>query len=107
MKRFHGIQLACMVLATAFLCIGCSPDVVVTDAEGNPVPKATVCPISLSVNHPPVLTDGSGKARIGRRVQSVKWIEVTGEGYHLSGHVPFADRRKPVSVILKRKEQRG
>ena len=81
---------------------GCQPDVIVKDEKGKPISGASVAPISLSINYKKVITDKKGHASIDFKVQEVKWVTVSKEGYISSENILY-ERKKPIVILLKKK----
>ena len=76
-------------------------DLHIVDENGDPIPQATVEPISLSINYAKFASDENGHANIPWTIQTVKWVEVSKSGYVASGHIDV-DQPKPITIILKR-----
>lgn len=104
MNRSGKISVSFLILVSALLIVACTntkvADVMVVDESGKPIAGAAVEPISMSMNYPKVMTDGSGNGMIGEKVQEVKWLKISKKGFE-SVKVDFKGP-KPIKVVLEK-----
>ena len=83
------------------LC-GCSAQVRVIDEAGNPIARAQVRPVTLSITGAPRETDRDGHVSIPDSVsiQDVKWVNVERDGY-VPVQVPIGNT-SPLVITLKK-----
>lgn len=86
----------------AFVGVSCSSNILVVDEAGNPVPDATVVPLSRGFSWPSVKTDEKGGAFVHQDIPTVETVRVYKTGYETPDAVNY-DLPKPITVVLKRR----
>jgi len=88
------------MLALAGALTGCSsPDVIVLDGNGKPIPDAKIVGASLSIGGQTAFANKKGEANIPWAVQETKWISIYKDGYRPVEHVDVA-QKKPIVVKM-------
>jgi hypothetical protein len=93
------LSVSAVILCALSSACSRTPDVVVSDPAGVVIVGAKVEPLSPSLNHPAVTTNGKGEANIPRGIQDVKWLNVSAPGF-TAVHVEYGNL-KPQRVVLK------
>lgn len=85
----------------ALVVASCSPNIFVIDEAGNPVPDATVVPLTRSFSWPAVKTDKKGSVYVHQDIPTVETFRVYKTGYQTPDPVNY-DLPKPITVVLKK-----
>jgi hypothetical protein len=97
-----ALYLSLLLAAAATLTDCSSPDVIVVDTNGKPVPDAKIVGASLSIGGQATFANKKGEAKIPWAIQDTKWISIQKEGYQPVEHIDAA-QRKPIVVKLTKR----
>jgi hypothetical protein len=99
------LLLSCIAVISLASCIAIAgrgtPDIIVVDDTGQPVPHATVTGVSLSIQGQHTTTNERGYASIPWAAQPTEGIEVEKAGYLKSEQISVR-QTKPIEVVLKK-----
>src|SRR5579872_5232100 len=102
MKFSRSIKLRLLVAASALVLAGCSsPDLLVLDANGNPLSGAKVVGTSLSMSGKTTMSNKRGEARIPWSIQETKWVSVYKDGFVPIENVSV-DQKRPIVIKMRR-----
>lgn len=94
----------------ALLCLlpsllaACSPNILVVDEAGSPVPNATVVPLSRGFSWPSKRTSDDGGVFIHQDIPTIENIRAYKIGYQPSEMVNY-DLPKPITIVLRKSDR--
>ncbi len=78
-------------------------DLIVVDAEGNPVAQATILGTAASMGGPSFFTDTDGQANIPFAIQPIQWVTVSKEGFKTASMIDI-NQPRPIRIMLEQGE---
>src|SRR5579883_2328640 len=102
MKFSRSIKLLLFVATSALFMVGCSsPDLLVLDANGNPLSGAEVVGASLSMSGKATISNKRGEVRIPWSLQEIKWVSVYKDGFVPVENISV-DQKRPIMIKMRR-----
>jgi hypothetical protein len=99
----NGIKKLGIFIALIGLISGCrSPDVLVSDSNGNPIEGAFVTGFSPSMTGKWSVTNRKGFAPILWSPQETEWIIVEKPGFETTNQIDVRDKPRPIKVFLEK-----